>query len=62
MVFATAWQPLPNAPFAPRRFTAQAVTISGYGGTAFLLRASGIRFAPPEMPPSRNRKPAPPMQ
>lgn len=61
MAFATAWQPLPNGLFAPCRFTAQAVTISGYGGAAFLLRGNGIRFAPTEMPPSRNRKPAPPM-
>ena len=61
MVFATACQPLPNGLFAPCRVTALAVPISGYGGAAFLLRESGIRFAPTEMPPSRNRKPAPPM-
>lgn len=48
-------------PPPPCRVTALAVPISGYGGAAFLLRASGIRFAPTEIPPSRNRKPAHPM-
>lgn len=43
------------------RVTALAVPISGYGGAAFLLRGSGIRFAPTETPPSRNRKPAHPV-
>lgn len=48
-------------PLPPCRVTAQAVPISGYGGAAFLLRGSGIRFAPTEMPLSRNQKTAPPM-
>lgn len=45
----------------PCRVTALAVPISGYGGAAFLLRGSGIRFAPTEIPSSRNRIPARPM-
>lgn len=53
---AVAQWPLPH-----RAVTALAVPISGYGGAAFLLRASDIRFAPTEFPPSRNRKPARPM-
>lgn len=53
---AVAQWPLPLC-----RVTAQAVPISGYGGAAFLLWGSGIRFAPTEIPPSRNRIPARPM-
>lgn len=53
---AVAQWPLPLC-----RVTALAVPISGYGGAAFLLWGSGIRFAPTEIPPSRNRKPAHPM-
>lgn len=53
---AVAQWPLPLC-----RVTALAVPISGYGGAAFLLWGSGIRFAPTEIPPYRNRKPARPM-
>lgn len=53
---AVAQWPLPLC-----RVTALAVPISGYGGAAFLLWGSGIRFAPTEIPPSRNRKPAHPV-
>ena len=48
----TKWPP------PPCRVTALAVPISGYGRAAFLLRGSGIRFAPTEIPSSRNRIPA----